>query len=93
MAAEAPSPLTPDLIEDAVGRLLEAIAMLDVIEAGDMLSDLPTEAGARRKHQGAVSLLAVLKRELTGLSCDLCAAAEVNQAIARATAHDDTTRP
>jgi predicted component of type VI protein secretion system len=80
--------LTPDLIEDAVARLLEAIAVLDVIDEGEMLSELPHEAGARRKHQGAVSLLAVLKRELIDLSRDLRAAEEVHQAIARATARD-----
>ena len=80
--------LTPDLIEDAVGRLLEAIAVLDVIEEGEMLSELPHDATARRRHQGAVSLLAVLKRELADLSRDLRAAEEVHQAMVRATARD-----
>jgi hypothetical protein len=87
MTQESPQ-LTPDLIEDAVGRLLEAIAVLDVIEEGEMLSELPHDAAARRTHQGAVSLLAVLKRELIDLSRDLRAAEEVHQAIARATARD-----
>jgi len=71
-----------------VGRLMESIAMLDVIEEGEMLSELPHDAGARRKHQGAVSLLAVLKRELIDLSRDLRAAEDVRQAIARASARD-----
>ncbi len=87
MTQESPQ-LTPDLIEDAVGRLLEAIAVLDVIEEGEMLCELPHDVCARRKHQGAVSLLAVLKRELIDLSRDLRAAEEVQQAIARAIARD-----
>jgi hypothetical protein len=87
MAQENPQ-LTPDLIEDAVGRVIEAIAVLDVIEEGEMLSALPADPAARRKHQGAVSLLAVLRRELIDLSRDLRAAEEVHQAIARATARD-----
>ncbi len=87
MTQDSPQ-LTPDLIEDAVGRLLEAIAVLDVIEEGEMLSELPADACAQRKHQGAVSLLAVLRRELIDLSRDLRAAEEVHQAIARATARD-----
>ena len=87
MAGDTP-PLTPDLIEDAVGRVIEAIAVLDVIEEGEMLSELPADLAARRKHQGAVSLLAVLKRELIDLSRDLRAAEEVHRAIARATTRD-----
>lgn len=76
---------TPDLVEEAIGRLLEAIAVLETIEAGDMLAEMPRLAVARRRHQRAVSLLAVLRRDLTGLYRDLKAAQQVEDALVRAT--------
>ncbi len=82
MEADAPRP--PDVIEDAVGRLHEAIAILEAIEDGDMLGELPTDAEAQFSHQRAVSLLAVLRRELEALRGELQAAGEAEEAIARA---------
>lgn len=76
---------TPTLLEDAIGRLLEAIAVLETIETGDMLAEMPRQAVARATHQRAVSLLAILRRDLTGLYRDLKAAQQVEDALVRAT--------
>lgn len=84
----ANTPRAPDLVEDALGRLREAIAILDAIEEGGMLGELPAKATARRNHQRAVSLLAILRRELAGLARDLAAAGQVQDAIARAAVRD-----
>ena len=84
MESDAPRP--PDIVEDAVGRLHEAIAVLEAIEQGDMLAELPQDPYARDGHQRAVSLLAVLRRELIGLLRDLQAGGQAQDAIARAMA-------
>ena len=84
-----PNPIrAPDLVEDAIGRLREAIAILDAIEEAGMLGELPMKPTGRRNHQRAVSLLAVLRRELDGLVCDLTAAGQVQDAIARMAVRD-----
>jgi hypothetical protein len=88
-------PRSPDMVEDAIGRLCEAISILDAIETGGMLAELPVDDIARDAHQRAVSLLAVLRRELTALRCELQAAGEAQEAIARAVARarpDDAPR-
>jgi hypothetical protein len=85
-------PRSPDVAEDAVGRLCEAIAILDAIESGGMLAELPGDAIARRAHQRAVSLLAVLRRDLLTLREELQAAGEAQDAIARAVARSGATR-
>jgi hypothetical protein len=81
---EADEPRTPDIVEDAVSRLCEAIAVLDAIESGGMLGELPAEVMARAEHQRAVSLLAMLRRDLIGLRRELEAAGQAQEAIARA---------
>ena len=81
---EADAPRSPDIVEDAVGRLHEALAILDAIEAAGMLGELPADAVARDSHQRAVSLLAVLRRELFDLRRELQAAGDAQDAIARA---------
>ena len=77
------SPADRDLGEDAAGRLLEAIAILDAIERAELLVALPKGADAARRHQCAVSLLAVLRRELTALACDLQSATLVRDVMIR----------
>lgn len=79
-------PRSPDVVEEAVGRLCEAIAILEAIESGGMLAELPADSIARRAHQQAVSLLAVLRRDLVTLRHELQAASEAQDAIARAVA-------
>jgi hypothetical protein len=83
---EADEPRSPDVVEDAVSRLCEAIAVLEAIEMGGMLGELPADAMARDEHQRAVSLLAVLRRDLAGLRRDLQAAVQAQDVIARALA-------
>jgi hypothetical protein len=90
MEADAPRP--PDVIEEAVGRLLEAIAVLEAIEQGGMLAALPADALARAEHQRAVSLLAVLRRDLVSLRRELEAAGQAEEAIARAMARKGTPK-
>ncbi|HEX3367926.1 hypothetical protein [Phenylobacterium sp.] len=80
--SRADPPRPGDPIDDAVGRLVEAIAILDLIEAGDLLAELPAEAAARRSHQRAVSLLAILRRELAGVRNDLAAAGLLQDVLA-----------
>jgi hypothetical protein len=79
----------PDLVEDAVARLHEAMAILDAIDEADMLAELPAEPGARRDHQRAVSLLTVLRRELAGIRRDLQAAGQIEDALAAIRVRED----
>lgn len=72
-----------DPLEAMALRLQEAIAILDVIADGDMLASLPEGAEARRRHQQAVSLIAVLRRELSGVVDDLDFAQTVSILTAR----------
>jgi hypothetical protein len=72
-----------DLIEDAAARLREAIAILDAIDAGELLCELPDGAEAGRRHQSAVSLLAVLHRDLSALACELESASHVQDLMQR----------
>ncbi|HZZ30467.1 MAG TPA: hypothetical protein VFE10_00620 [Phenylobacterium sp.] len=81
--ARADPPWPADPVDDAVGRLEEAIAILDSIEAADLLGELPAKAAARRSHQRAVSLLAILRRELAGVRNDLAAAGQLQDVLAR----------
>jgi hypothetical protein len=81
---EADEPRPPDVVDDAVCRLSEALAILDAIELGGMLSELPDDVIARRAHQRAVSLLAILRRDLGVLREELQAAGQAQDAIARA---------
>jgi hypothetical protein len=66
-----------DLIEDAAARLREAI------DAGELLCELPDGAEAGRRHQSAVSLLAVLHRDLSALACELESASHVQDLMQR----------
>ncbi|HZZ68721.1 MAG TPA: hypothetical protein VFE18_11165 [Phenylobacterium sp.] len=79
----------PDLVEDAVARLHEAIAILDAIDDADMLGELPAEPAARRNHQRAVSLLTILRRELAGVRRDLQAAGQIEDALAAIRVRED----
>jgi len=81
---EADEPRPPDVVDDAVGRLCEALAILDAIELGGMLGELPADPIARKAHQRAVSLLAILRRDLATLREELQAAGQAQDAIARA---------
>ena len=83
---EADPPRPPDVIEEAIGRLHEAVAVLEAIELSDMLGALPEDPAERDAHQRAVSLLAILRRDLTTLRRDLQAAGDAEDAIARALA-------
>ena len=81
------SPKEPDLIdqavEDAVARLHEALAILEAIDARELLAELPRDRAAARRHQCAVSLLTVLRRELEGITGDLDAAQLVTGRLAQ----------
>lgn len=53
-------------LEITTNRLREAMVILKLIDDGQLLSDVPEgEAGVR--HRQAVSMLAVLERELAGI--------------------------
>jgi hypothetical protein len=65
-------PPTPrDLAEETIARLLEALAILEAIERAELLSDLPGDPDAAARHQCAVSMLAVLRRDLATLAAEL----------------------
>jgi hypothetical protein len=53
------------------GRLREIDAILTAIDQGELLAELPAGPGSRARHQAAVSLLAVMQRELRSLILDL----------------------
>lgn len=82
--AKPPSPhLKDDAIEDAIGRLHETLAILDLIEESDLLGELPRGKAPARRHQRAVSLLAVLRRELQDIVDHLAAAEAVATIFAK----------
>jgi hypothetical protein len=80
-----PTSPTPggDLAESAVARLSEALALLDAIDHGELLAVLPASAEAADRHQCAVSLLCVLRRELETLVCELQSASYVEALMQR----------
>jgi hypothetical protein len=67
----APAPSPRDTVEEAVSRLRETIAILEAIEQADLLAELPADPEAAERHQCAVSLLTVLKRDLAALAGEL----------------------
>lgn len=52
-------------------RLRELEAVLLAIDEGELLSSLPAAPGAAARHQTAVSLLALLRRDLRELIDDM----------------------
>jgi hypothetical protein len=72
-----------DVLDVAVSRLGEAVALLDAIQHGDLLAELPAGAEAALRHQCGVSLLAVLRRELDGLASELQSASYVQGLVGR----------
>lgn len=87
MAIEPPpASFSLDLVEDAASRLREAIALLEMIEDGDMLCELPANPDGKARHQRAVSVLSVLKRDLVDLERRLGAGWAAAAATARAAA-------
>jgi hypothetical protein len=87
MRGLADNPIGPggqsDVLEAAAGRLAEAVSILDAVERSELLSVLPRGADAAARHQCAVSLLAVLRRELQALACELESASEVQNLLGR----------
>jgi hypothetical protein len=80
--ARKPSPdFREEVVEDAIGRIHEALAILDAIESGDLLAELPADRRAARRHQCAVSLLTILRRELEAAANELSSAQFVADAI------------
>jgi hypothetical protein len=79
---EAADPVGP--VEAALGRLHEALAIIVMIDDLNMLDELPAGAQARRNHQSAVSMLAVLRRELEAVAVELDAAIHTRDVLARA---------
>jgi hypothetical protein len=71
------------VLEAAAGRLAEAVSILDAVERSELLSVLPGGADAAARHQCAVSLLAVLRRELQALACELESASQVHNLMDR----------
>jgi len=79
-----PADFKDEAIDDALARLYEILAIVQVIEDGDLLAALPAEEIAAQDHQRAVSLLVVLHRELDSLVDQLSAAQLTLGAVARA---------
>jgi hypothetical protein len=79
----ATAPQLADLIEDAVVRLREALAILDTIEHAELLSELPSSRDGAARHQSGVSLLTILKRELMSIRTELSSSHQVHDLISR----------
>lgn len=62
--ARTQSPASSARDERAIGRLREMEALLLAIEDGELLAATPISAAARDRHEAAVALLAILRREL-----------------------------
>jgi hypothetical protein len=85
----AVAPQLAELIEDAVGRLRETLVILDVIEQAELLAVLPSDHEAAERHQSGVSLLSVLRRELSALAAELEASHQVHELILRLSATEE----
>jgi hypothetical protein len=87
-----PDPTGPsahsEVLEAAAGRLREALSILDAVDRGALLAELPRAAEAAARHQCAVSLLAVLRRELAALAGELESASHVHHLIGRLSRSD-----
>ncbi len=87
MRGLADDPIGPagqnDVLEAAAGRLAEAVSILDAVDRSELLSVLPRGADAAARHQCAVSLLAVLRRELQTLAGELESASQVQNLMDR----------
>lgn len=76
----------PDFFREAtLGRLREALALLEAIDDGGLLDALPPNPRDARDHQCGVSMLAVLRRELSAVVCELESAGLVHHMISRVT--------
>lgn len=80
-------------MESALGRLREASAILEAIDTRGLLDELPASRQAQRAHQSAVSMLAVLRRELEGVAEELEAAILTRDVVGRATRPATTRDP
>ena len=87
MRTLADKPMGPgaqvDVLEAAAGRLAEAVSILDAVDRSELLSVLPRGTDEAARHQCAVSLLAVLRRELQALACELESASQVQNLMDR----------
>lgn len=59
------------MVEASHGRVREVLDVLESIESGDLLAELPANPASRRRHQCAVSMLAIVRRELLAVMEDL----------------------
>lgn len=70
LISDNPAPTAPNLIlsiEESTVRLREALAILEMIDGEALLAELP-EGPNRDRHQCAVSLLNVLRREIQAVT-------------------------
>ena len=73
-ANRAAEPEFVAFLEEVSGRLLELRAILYAVDVGELLGELPAGPAARRSHQAAASLLAIMDRELLAVVEQLGAA-------------------
>ncbi len=59
------------IVEAAETRVIEVLALMTAIEAGELLADAPSAPDARRRHAAGISVLAVMTRELCALRSEL----------------------
>ena len=81
------------MVEDAAGRLREARALLDAIDRGGMLAEMPANPEAWRSHQAAVSMLMVLSREIEAVIAQLEAAGQTHEVLSRAVRAAASSKP
>jgi hypothetical protein len=67
-------------------HLREALAIIDAINAGELLAALPASTNERHRHQTAVSLLGLLERTLRAALSEVPAQADPCQAVDKNTA-------
>lgn len=63
-----------DIAERTRQRARELLAILDAIDAGELLCERPQTAAARLRHQMGISLLSVMRRDLVALCEELSSA-------------------
>lgn len=58
---------------DVIGRLRDALGLLDAVEHGELLVNCPADRSERARHEAGLAVLSVLHRDLERLLAEVCA--------------------
>jgi hypothetical protein len=58
---------------DVIGRLRDALGLLEALEHGELLVNCPADRSERARHEAGLAVLSVLHRDLECLLAEVCA--------------------